>query len=265
MGRVGRFACIIPPMVLAVASLICFLVVALAQVSPNGHSTLLQRDFYFFKADTSGVMLSPQNLLNDLPNSVVGIQIPKVHPSVAKSGNLKDFYAMGLFGYCEGNIDTKTRRELVTHCSDWKMPFSFDPIVVWQLENTSLQAKLGERFNEGMSIYRKTVESMHYVFVIVLALTLFECAVGILAIKGRLYSLLTAVISFVRTMLAITTAVVAMITYVMLKGVFESVLRPYNIEASLGVALFSVLWLGVACSIASSFFWCPSICFCSGK
>jgi hypothetical protein len=50
-------------------------------------------------------------------------------------------------------------------------------------------------------------------------------------------------------------------TYVALTGVFESVLRPYNIEASLGVRSLSVLWLAVACSVASSFFWTLSACF----
>jgi hypothetical protein len=66
-------------------------------------------------------------------------------------------------------------------------------------------------------------------------------------------------------MLAIAAAAVATVTYVTLTGVFESVLRPYNIEASLGVRLFSVLWLAVACSIASSVFWLLSVCLCSGK
>lgn len=60
-------------------------------------------------------------------------------------------------------------------------------------------------------------------------------------------------------------AVVATVTYVALTGVFESVLRLYNIEATLGRDLFCVLWVAVAFSVASGFFWLPSVCFCSGK
>ncbi|KAJ6192170.1 integral membrane protein-like protein [Bipolaris maydis] len=266
MGKTSRTVCIAPPLLLTFASLICFLVIALAQVSAGGHSTSLQRDLYFFKVDTSRMILSSQSLLDYLPDSIVGIQVPDAHQTVEKSQNIKDFYAVGLFGYCEGDIDTETtRKEVVTYCSDWKLPFSFDPVAVWQLENTSVQANLGDRFTKGMDIYRKTIESTHYVFIAMLALNLLECIAGILAVKGRLYSLCTTIIAFLQTMLAITTAVVAMITYIMLKGVFESVLRPYNVEGSLGLSLFSVLWFGVTCSIASSFFWSWSVCFCSGK
>jgi hypothetical protein len=49
MGKTKRVACIATPMLLTVASLICFLVVALAQVSSGIPNTLLQRDLYFFK------------------------------------------------------------------------------------------------------------------------------------------------------------------------------------------------------------------------
>ncbi|CAG5137366.1 uncharacterized protein ALTATR162_LOCUS76 [Alternaria atra] len=265
MGKIKRVSCIATPMLLTVVSLVCFLVVALAQISPSGHSTPLERDLYFFKADTSRIMLSPQSLLDSLPDSVFGIEVPDALQSVAKSGHLKDFYVVGLFSYCEGETDTETGRETVTHCSAWKLPFYFDPVAVWQLENTSVQEILGEPFAKGMKMYRKTVEWTHYAFVVVLALTVLECVAGLLAIRSRGYSLCATIVSLAHTMLAIAAAAVATITYVTLTGVFESVLRPYNIEASLGVRLFSILWLAVACSIASSFFWPLSACFCSGK
>jgi hypothetical protein len=53
--------------------------------------------------------------------------------------------------------------------------------------------------------------------------------------------------------------------YFTLTGVFESVLRPYNIEASIGLRMFTALWLAVAFSSASGFFWLISVCCCSGK
>jgi hypothetical protein len=136
-------------------------------------------------------------LLDNLPDSVLGIEVPDALQSVAKSGHLKDFYAVGLFGYCEGDIDTKTGGETVTHCSAWKVPFYFDPMAVWQLEDTTVQAVLGERFTQGMQMYRKTVQWTHYAFVVVLALTLLECVIGIFAVRGRRYSLCTTVVCFV--------------------------------------------------------------------
>lgn len=65
--------------------------------------------------------------------------------------------------------------------------------------------------------------------------------------------------------LAIVAAAAATGIYVTLMGVFESLLRPHNIEASLGVRMFCVLWLGVAFSAGASFFWLLSVCCCSGK
>ncbi|KAL6154522.1 hypothetical protein ACJBU6_07775 [Exserohilum turcicum] len=199
------------------------------------------------------------------PDSALSIEVLSALQSVAKSGHLQDFYTVGLFGYCEGEIDKETRRETVTNCSAWKMPFYFDPVAVWQLENTNVQEILGERLTMGMKVYRKTVESMHYTFVAVLALSVLECVMGIFTVRSRLYSFCTAFPSLFKAMLSIAAAAVATVTYVMLTGVFKSVLRPYNIEASLGVSLFSVLWLAVAWSIASSFFWSLSACCCSGK
>jgi hypothetical protein len=142
-------------------------------------------------------MLSPQSLLDSLPDSVFGIEVPDALQSVAKSGLLKDFYVVGLFSYCEGDTDTETGKETVTHCSAWKLPFHFDPMAVWQLENTSVQEILGEPFAKGMKLYRKTVEWTHYAFVVVLALTVLNCVAGMLAVRSRGYSLCATVISFV--------------------------------------------------------------------
>ncbi|KAH8621752.1 hypothetical protein IG631_23629 [Alternaria alternata] len=142
-------------------------------------------------------MLSPQSLLDSLPGSVFGIEVPDALQSVAKSGHLKDFYVVGLFSYCEGETDTESGKETVTHCSAWKLPFYFDPVAVWQLENTSVQEILGEPFAKGLKMYRKTVEWTHYAFIVVLALTVLECVTGLLAIRSRGHSLCATVVSFV--------------------------------------------------------------------
>lgn len=142
-------------------------------------------------------MLSPQSLLDNLPDSVLGIEVPDALQSAAKSGHLKDFYAVGLFGYCEGETDTETGTETVTHCSAWKVPFYFDPMAVWHLENTSVQAILGKRFTDGMKMYRALAEGTHWTFIIMLALTVLEIVVGMLAIWGKKYSCATALVSIV--------------------------------------------------------------------
>jgi len=52
MGKIGRFACILTPMCLTLASLICFIIVMLGQTPWKGNNapaTALGRDLYFFK------------------------------------------------------------------------------------------------------------------------------------------------------------------------------------------------------------------------
>lgn len=68
-----------------------------------------------------------------------------------------------------------------------------------------------------------------------------------------------------QTFFLIGAAITSTALYGSLVGVFHTVLRPYKIEASLGNKMLSVLWIGVAFSIASTFFWLASVCCCSGK
>jgi hypothetical protein len=52
MGKVGRFACILTPMLLTLASLITFIIVVMGQMPWKGNNapvTALGRDLYFFK------------------------------------------------------------------------------------------------------------------------------------------------------------------------------------------------------------------------
>jgi hypothetical protein len=52
MGKAGRFACILTPLLLTLASLICFVIVMLGQTPWKGNNapaTALGRELYFFK------------------------------------------------------------------------------------------------------------------------------------------------------------------------------------------------------------------------
>ncbi|KAF7564215.1 uncharacterized protein PtrM4_153640, partial [Pyrenophora tritici-repentis] len=67
-----------------------------------------------------------------------------------------------------------------------------------------------------------------------------------------------------QTLFALAAATATAI-YGTVTGVFKTVLEPYNIDASMGSRMLSTLWLAVAFSIASGFFWLISVCCCSGK
>lgn len=227
-------------------------------------STQLARDLYFFKADTSNLTTDPKTIVDHFPDFVPQPDLIKELDSVASSKQLKDFYQVGLWSYCEGDI-ANDGTETITWCSARKFQFHFDPVAVWELKNTSVQELLGDKFDKGMNAYAKAAGFMNWAFVITLVLTAVEFVVGFFAIFSRWGSLVTTVISTAQTVFALAAAATATAIYGALTGVFESVLRPYNIDASMGSKMLSVLWLAVAFSIASGFFWLVSVCCCSGK
>jgi hypothetical protein len=137
-----------------------------------------------------------QSVLDSLPD-IADNALNKVSSALQDKAKIKDFYQVGLFLYCEGEKDAATGKEKVTYCSDWKLPFYFDPTDVWQLKNTSAQEILGEKYEKGMQAYGKAVRWMDWVFVITLALTAIEFVVGISAIFSRWGSLITTIVSAV--------------------------------------------------------------------
>ncbi|KAF2192718.1 integral membrane protein [Zopfia rhizophila CBS 207.26] len=257
MGKLGRFACIFVPMALTVASLICLILVFSGQLNKNMQ---IQNDLYFFKANTKDFTTNPDVLEN---TNIDNILLNSLQHA-ASSGELKDFYKVGLWNYCEGETDGKGK-EKVTYCSPRKASFWFNPIEVWELQNTTADQLFPEKMKDGIEAYHKVSKWMFTAYVIAICLTAAEIVVGIFAIFSRWGSLVTTVVSSAQTIFILAAAITSTALYGALAGTFDSVLRPVKIKASLGSKMLSVVWLGVAFSIASGFFWLVSVCCCSGK
>ncbi|KAF2703871.1 integral membrane protein-like protein [Pleomassaria siparia CBS 279.74] len=262
MGKAGRFACIFVPMALTIASLLCLILVASGQLNK---SNKVQRDLYFFKANTSEFVDNPRakellnnlNLDNNLLNALQNAQ---------DKGNIKDFYTVGLWSYCEGDQDSDGK-ETITYCSERKNNFWFNPVDVWQLSNASSKAIFAKdgKMEKTLEVYHKVAGWMFSAYMIAIALTAAEFLVGIAAIFSRWGSLLTTIVSTAQSIFVFAAAITSTAIYSSMVGVFESALKPYNIHASLGKNMLTVVWLAVAFSTASGFFWTISICCCSGQ
>jgi hypothetical protein len=218
MGKAGRIACIITPMALTIASLICFLCVMVGQLGNNNKapSTSLGTDLYFFKvrsppqcplqsanspqADTSNFTTDPQSILDKAKNEGdkfnINNDLLDALTGAASSKELKDFYQVGLWSYCEG--EKKDGVEKITYCSSSKTQFWFDPIEVWGLKNTSVQNVLGDDLQKGLNTYKKVAGWMNWAFIIATILTAAEFVVGFFAIFSRWGSLVTTILSTVR-------------------------------------------------------------------
>lgn len=272
MGKLGRFACVITPMALTLLSLICLVIVMIGQLGSGNKapSTALGRDLYFFKADTSGFTADPETFADKIQNieNKTNVELDNnllnALQGAASSNELKDFYQIGLWNYCSGTKDADGK-ETLTYCSSSKASFWFNPIEVWGLQNTSTQKLLGDDLQKGLDVYKKVSGWMVAAFVITICLTAAEFILGFFAICSRWGSFVVTIISTAQTIFAIAAAGTATAIYGSLVAVFHSVLEPYNIDASTGSKMLSLLWIAVAFSVASGFFWLVSVCCCSGK
>jgi hypothetical protein len=210
MGKAGRFACIFVPMALSIASLVCLALVFSGQLNKN---MSLQRDLYFFKVCPPNPSLSPQfphtNPQNQadtrefnanpvkLPNENYDNELFDALKGVATSKDLKDFYTVGLWNYCEGDTDDDGKNPEVTYCSPRKASYWFNPIDVWDLKNTTTQELFGSKMQKGLNAYKKVAGWMFAAYVIAFFVTVAEIVLGIFAIFSRWGSFVTTIASSV--------------------------------------------------------------------
>lgn len=113
-----------------------------------------------------------------------------------KQLNVKDFYDIGLWGYCDGDISNGNYK--TTKCSDPKAQFYFDPIDIWKLNNTGVKDLLPDGLEKGLKVYKNVSKWMFIAYIVAFAATLAELVVGLFAICSRWGSCVTSLISAVR-------------------------------------------------------------------
>lgn len=109
------------------------------------------------------------------------------------STDLKDFYSIGLWGYCEG--DVKDNSFKTTFCSHPEAEFWFNPLKVWGLEKGGAQDLLSGSEKKTMDIYKNVSKWMFIAYIIAFIATCVELVVGIFAICSRWGSCVTTLVS----------------------------------------------------------------------
>jgi hypothetical protein len=233
MGKAGRAACILTPMLLTLASFICLLLLQLGGIS-KGNDTL--NNYNFFVADLTNLTVP-----SDSSELTTAIQ------TAQESGALADIYQIHLWNYCSAN---STSDGEIDYCSGRKSNFVFDPLDVWgisianstatatatgdnavesavsSVKNTISQYEdqlLGDSGKKALDAYRKVAKwmfiayqvclvrlggiplhSRHHIFSnadhfhqVAFWTTLATIAVGLLAICSRWGSLLTWIVALV--------------------------------------------------------------------
>ncbi|KAI9856093.1 MAG: hypothetical protein M1824_005688 [Vezdaea acicularis] len=256
MGKAGRIACIVVPFLLTLASLICILLVFSGGLNK---SSSLQSSLYFFKADTSGFKTNTEAIHTGTPADSF------INNLVSSNGteSLRDVYEIYLWNYCEGDKDGNSTK--LDKCSKAKSSFWFDPTEVWGLNSSGLANEFPKELQKGLNTYKKVAGWMFIAYIIAFVSTAVELIVSIFAIWSRWGSFATTIISSISGLFIFAAALTSTILFSVLAGSFDSVLKTYNIKASVGTQMLSVVWLAVAFSFAAGLFWLLSTCCCSGR
>lgn len=246
-------------MALTIASLVCLIIVGLGGTNKSNATF---NDLYFFRANTSSIVVDPRNLSlpeNALTNAVIG----EATTAVKDALHVYDFYHVSLWNYCAGNFTNGA--DNVTFCSPHTNEFWFNPVEVWGLNNTGVDQFFSAELRNGLAAYETTTKWMFIAYMVALIATILEILVGFAALFSRLGSLATTLVSVVSSLFYIAFALTSTILYSVLAGTFNTALTKYNIHGNLGHNIYVAVWLGTAFSLGAGLFWMFSSCCCSGR
>ncbi|KAH0610237.1 uncharacterized protein H6S33_011764 [Morchella sextelata] len=259
MGKAGRFACILTPMLCTLASLVCTVLVL---VGGTNKSSTLASNLYFFSIDTRNLTLS-ENV--DLPTSFFDNSVKTGFGNLtAKDLNLADFYTSSLWNYCSGTIDANDKWT-VADCGKPSATYSFDLIQILNASMTADELDFPDsvqKVNKAVGAASKVMAAM-YVLGLVTGVVTF--AVGWFGLLSRWGSCVTTILADVSFFFLLVGSIISTALYYTMRTVYDKAFSQFNLVAATGNNMFTLTWLAVAFALAASVFWMFSTCCCSGK
>ncbi|KAF2755124.1 integral membrane protein [Pseudovirgaria hyperparasitica] len=259
MGKAGRFACIFVPMGLTIASLLCLLLVFLGGLSKSNALGSL----YFMQLDASNFTANPD--LSAVDFTDIDDQFLDMFKSSFAKGDLKDFYNIYIWNYCDGTADDKSGDKTIDHCSSRQAAYWFNVKEVWGMDGAALADHFPKALDDGLKVYEKVAKFMFACYTVAFWVTVAEIVVGILAIFSRWGSLCTTIVSTAAGIFVTAAAITSTALFATFTGIVNTSLKPYHIHASMSTKMLAIVWLAVAFNVGAGFFWLISTCCCSGK
>lgn len=204
--------------------------------------------------------------IQNLAGDIAGLnddQLGKALQHAREEFNLRDFYTISLWGYCAGN-KTNDGYE-VDYCSKPKASFWFNPVEIWNLNETGVDELFPSNLNRALDIYETVSKWMFVAYTVAVIATIIELIVGLSAIFSRLGSLVTSLVSGVAALFTVAASVTAITLFAVLKGTFNNVLEEYRVHGDLGRNIYVATFIASAFALAGTLFWLISSCCCSGR
>ncbi|KAI5810526.1 SUR7/PalI family-domain-containing protein [Pyronema omphalodes] len=243
MGKAGRFACILTPMILTVASLI-----TVALLLAGGTRRSILPSFYYVRLDMRNLNVTEITQRN----------------TTAKDLGLEDFYVSYLWNYCSGSIDDKANLWKIDRCSDTTSGFSFDIEQIVQKEaNKSITfPEPVQKVQKAVNIVTKFMNACYVLGAIATAVTFLIGWFGLLSRWGSCVTTIFADLSF--CFLFVASLCSSVLAY-SLRGAYTKAFDAFGVEAVVGRRFITTTWVATIFSLGAAIFWMMSMCCCSGR
>ncbi|RPB01695.1 hypothetical protein L873DRAFT_1827031 [Choiromyces venosus 120613-1] len=260
MGKAGRFACILTPMLLTLASLACVTIVMIGGTNKN--SSVIS-GLYFLRIDTR--FIDTPSHIDLIPGTDWDDQLLKSgFNATASDLGLADYYTSSLWNYCSGKALDGDNWQ-ITDCGKPSVSYAFDPVRILDVEKEGADVNFPDsvkKVSKAVSVASKVMAAM---YVLGTFATIITFAVGWFGLLSRWGSCVTTIFADIAFLFLFTASIISTALYVSIREAFNKALKDFSVNAEINKQMFTITWLAVAFSFGACLFWMFSTCCCSGK
>ena len=225
----------------------------------NGRAVI--RDTYFLKI----------NLANVIPETVPNAVLIN---SIAQSIGLHDFYQVGLWNYCAGNVNTG-----ITNCSPHQTAYWFNPVeIIMNDLLVGASIALPTEVIDILKIVRIASTWMFACFIVGIVLSFLCLFIAPMSFSKKprwshkakrifLRSLPITILTFAALLFTAAGAIIGTVMFLIFRNTFEGA-ADLNIQATLGIEMLAFEWIAVAMTLIGFIMQigtCCGVCCCTGK
>ncbi|KAM0715702.1 hypothetical protein Q7P37_009202 [Cladosporium fusiforme] len=233
-------------LIAALLLLISVIFVILVEVGNIGDRAV-SRDTYFINLDLSHIV--PVNV----PNAVL-------INSIAQTLGLNDFYRVGLWNYCAGNIGVG-----IMHCSKPKTMWWFNPVEIIQSQLLAgASIALPAEVTQILDIIRLVSHWMFALFLAGACLSTIMIPFVLLTVYTRWATLAITIVTFLAALFTTVATILATAMFIIMQNAITSV-EQLNIEGQIGTQMFAFMWIAASCSILAWLITLGQCCCCASR
>ena len=242
MGTITRNIFLVVPFIFSLIATILLIIVMLDQhSSDNSFLTSL----YFLRVNTYDL------------NVNANVQGHNVNIPVGQTGLTAAYYQVGLQNYCTGTAANVGPN----FCSKPTPAFYFNPLEVWNLENSPIKNLVPGDWQKALNTYHDASKFMFAAYVVALVASILTLLLGIASFfLSRITSILTWICADVAALFTALASATATAIFSILAGVVNEQLHKYGVTTDFGSKLLAITWLATAASIAAGLFWSCGCC-----